>query len=101
MKQQVLQRLFAKRVLDLMVRRKLLSTLLRDEMLGGERSGFLVDGSVKVTVDDYEYLSLTVGEFGPGKGQGNIDTCEGTLCPITYFSEGNGAPPFSVHLDPD
>ncbi len=57
---EVLTRLFAKRVLDLMVRRKRLSTRLRDEMLNWEHSGFSVDGSVKVAVGDYGRLRRLV-----------------------------------------
>jgi hypothetical protein len=57
---EVLQRLFAKRVLDLMVRRKRLSTRLRDAMLSWEHSGFSVDGSVKVAVGDYGRLRRLV-----------------------------------------
>ncbi len=45
---EVLERLFARWVLDLMVRRKRLSLRLRDEMLTWEHSGFSVDGSVRV-----------------------------------------------------
>jgi hypothetical protein len=57
---EVLQRLFAKRVLELLVRRKRLSTRLRDAMLGWEHSGFSVDGSVKVAVGDYGRLRRLV-----------------------------------------
>jgi len=57
---EVLTRLFAKRVLDLMVRRKRLSQRLRDEMLTWEHSGFSVDGSVKVAVGDYGRLKRLV-----------------------------------------
>jgi hypothetical protein len=49
---EVLSRLFAKRVLDLMVRHKRLSMRLRDEMLIWEHGGFSADGSVKVAVGD-------------------------------------------------
>ena len=42
----MLTRLFAKRVLDLMVRRKRLSVRLRDEMLGWEHSGCSSAGPV-------------------------------------------------------
>ena len=47
---EVLERLFAKRLLDLMVRCKRLSILLRDEMLSWEHSGFSVDGPVQGAV---------------------------------------------------
>lgn len=57
---EVLTRLFAKRVLDLMVRRKRLSMRLRDEMLNWERRGFSVDGTVKVAVGDYGRLKRLV-----------------------------------------
>jgi len=57
---EVLTRLFAKRILDLMVRRKRLSQRLRDEMLNWEHSGFSVDGSVKVAVGDYGRLKRLV-----------------------------------------
>ncbi len=57
---EVLTRLFAKRVLDLMVRRKRLSQRLHDEMLGWEHSGFSADGSVKVAVGDYGRLKRLV-----------------------------------------
>ncbi len=57
---EVLQRLFAKRVLDLMVRCKRLSIRLRDEMQSWEHSGFSVDGSVKVAVGDYGRLKRLV-----------------------------------------
>jgi hypothetical protein len=57
---EVLTRLFAKRVLDLMVRRKRLSRRLRDEMLTWKRSGFSADGSVKVAVGDYGRLKRLV-----------------------------------------
>ena len=57
---EVLERLFARRVLDLMVRRKRLSVRLRDEMLTWEHNGFSVDGSVKVAVDDYWRLRRLV-----------------------------------------
>ena len=57
---EVLERLFARRVLDLMVRHKRLSVRLRDEMLGWEHSGFSVDGSVRVAVGDYGRLRRLV-----------------------------------------
>ncbi len=57
---EVLTRLFARRVLDLMVRRKRLSTRFRDEMLTWEHSGFSVDGSVRVAVGDYGRLRRLV-----------------------------------------
>jgi ribosomal protein S27E len=57
---EVLERLFARRVLDLMVRHKRLSRRLRDEMLGWEHSGFSVDGSVSVAVGDYVRLRRLV-----------------------------------------
>jgi len=57
---EVLERLFARRVLDLMVRRKRLSIRLRDEMLDWEHSGFSVDGSVRVAVGDYGRLKRLV-----------------------------------------
>ncbi len=43
----VLERLFARRVLDLMVRRKRLSFRLQDEMLSWEHRGFSVDGKTR------------------------------------------------------
>jgi len=57
---EVLTKLFAKRVLDLMVRCKRLSQRLRDEMLNWERSGFSADGSVRVAVGDYGRLKRLV-----------------------------------------
>ena len=57
---EVLTRLFARRVLGLMVRRKRLSVRLRDEMLGWEHSGFSADGSVKVALGDYGRLKRLV-----------------------------------------
>jgi len=57
---EVLERLFARRVLDLMVRHKRLSVRLRDEMLGWEHSGFSVDGLVRVAVGDYGRLRRLV-----------------------------------------
>ncbi len=57
---EVLERLFSRRVLDLMVRRKRLSVRLRDEMLSWEHSGFSVDGSVRVAVGDYGRLRRLV-----------------------------------------
>lgn len=52
----VLRKLFEKRVLDLMVRRKRLSPRLRDEMLSWKRTGFSIDGSVRVHVGQYGRL---------------------------------------------
>jgi len=57
---EVLERLFAKRVLDLMVRRKRLSLRLRNEMLEWKHSGFSADGSVKVVTGDYGRLRRLV-----------------------------------------
>jgi hypothetical protein len=51
-----LRKLFEKRVLDLMVRRKRLSTRLRDEMMSWERTGFSVDGSIRVHIGDHGRL---------------------------------------------
>ncbi len=56
----VLERLFARRVLDLMVRHKRLSVRLRDEMLSWEHNGFSADGSVKVAVGDFGRLKRLV-----------------------------------------
>jgi len=52
----VLRKLFQKKVLDLMVRRKRLSPRLGDEIQSWRHSGFSVDGSVRVPVGDYARL---------------------------------------------
>jgi len=55
---EVLERLFARRVLDLMVRRKRLSVRLRDEMLTWEHSGFSVGGLINMAVSDLRCLRM-------------------------------------------
>ena len=59
----MLTRLFARRVLDLMVRRKRLSLRLRDEMLDWKHSGFSADGSVKVATGDHGRLRRLVRDL--------------------------------------
>jgi len=52
----VLQRLFERRVLEMMVKHKRLSERLRDDILGWQHSGFSVDGSVRVLAGDCRKL---------------------------------------------
>ncbi len=92
---EVLQRLFAKRVLDLMVRGKRLSTRLRDEMLSWEHSGFSVDGSVKVAVGDYGRLKRLVRYLArPAVSAERVayDRSSGRVTGL-QFKEGAGRPP--------
>jgi hypothetical protein len=92
---EVLTRLFAKRVLDLMVRRKRLSVRLRDEMLVWKHSGFSADGSVKVAIGDHGRLKRLVRYLArPAVSAERVeyDRSSGTVTGL-QLEEGAGRPP--------
>lgn len=98
---EVLERLFARRVLDLMVRRKRLSVRLRDEMLSWEHSGFSVDGSVRVAVGDYGRLRRLVRYLArPAVSAERVayDQASGTVT-VRSSKKVQGVRPVVAHYD--
>ena len=55
-----MQKLFERKVLDLLVEKNRLSERLRDDMLSWEHTGFSVDGSVRVLAGDHDRLRRLV-----------------------------------------